>query len=273
MTTNPDAMKDVFESSKHELFFILGPCVMESRDMSLHVARSLAGMAQSLGVNIVFKSSFDKANRSSIQGFRGPGLKQGLEWLQEVKSRTGLPLISDIHTPQQADEVARVVDVIQIPALLCRQTDLILAAAATGRIVNIKKGQFMAPWDMAGVVEKAASQNSRLWITERGTTFGYNNLVVDFKSIPIMSGLGFPVILDATHSVQLPGGLKTSSGGQRRFVPALARAGVAAGAQGIFMEVHPHPDQALCDGPNSWPLDDTFALLKNLLQIRDALHA
>jgi len=266
-------MKDLFESSKKELFFILGPCVLESRDMALHVAQNLAGMARSLGVNIVFKSSFDKANRSSIKGFRGPGMEQGLEWLQEVKSLTGLPLITDIHTPHQADEAARIADVIQIPALLCRQTDLILAAAATGRIVNIKKGQFMAPWDMAEVVDKAASLSHRIWITERGTTFGYNNLVVDFKSIPIMSGLGVPVILDATHSVQLPGGHKVCSGGQREFVPALARAGVAAGAHGVFMEVHPRPDKALCDGPNSWPLDETFPLLKNLVKIQDALHA
>ncbi len=269
----PDDMKDLFETSKKELFFILGPCVLESRDMALHVAESLAGMGRSLGVCIVFKSSFDKANRSSIMGFRGPGMEQGLEWLQEIKNRTGLPLITDIHAPDQADSVARVADVIQIPALLCRQTDLVLAAVATGRIVNIKKGQFMAPWDMAGVVDKAGSRSQRVWITERGTTFGYNNLVVDFKSIPIMSGLGFPVILDTTHSVQLPGGLKTSSGGQREFVPTLARAGVAAGAHGIFMEVHPHPDKALCDGPNSWPLDETFSLLKNLLKIRSALHA
>jgi len=273
MTIMPDDMKDLFETSRKELFFILGPCVLESRDTALHVAESLAGMARSLGVSIVFKSSFDKANRSSIEGFRGPGMEQGLEWLQEIKNRTGLPLITDIHTPEQADAVARVADVIQIPALLCRQTDLVLAAAATGRIVNIKKGQFMAPWDMSGIVDKAASRTQRVWITERGTTFGYNNLVVDFKSIPIMSGLGFPVILDATHSVQLPGGLKTSSGGKREFVPTLAGAGVAAGAHGIFMEVHPHPDRALCDGPNSWPLDETFSLLKNLLKIRGAMNA
>ena len=269
----PDDIKNLFEASKKELFFILGPCVLENRDMALQVAQSLAGMAASLDVNIVFKSSFDKANRSSLDGFRGPGMEKGLEWLQEIKKRTGLPVITDIHAPQQADEAAGVADVIQIPALLCRQTDLILAAAATGKIVNIKKGQFMAPWDMAGVVDKAASRNPGIWLTERGTTFGYNNLVVDFKSIAIMSGLGFPVILDATHSVQLPGGLKTASGGQREFVPVLARAGVAAGAHGIFMEVHPRPEMALCDGPNSWPIDETFSLLQNLLKIRDALHA
>ncbi|WP_291321612.1 3-deoxy-8-phosphooctulonate synthase [Desulfonatronospira sp.] len=264
-------MNNLLQTSKKKLFFILGPCVLESRDTALHIAHSLAEMARSLGVTIIFKSSFDKANRSSLDGFRGPGLQQGLDWLQEIKDITGLPLITDIHLPHQASKVAGVADVIQIPALLCRQTDLILAAAETGVIVNIKKGQFMAPWDMARVLDKTGCKD-RIWITERGTTFGYNNLVVDFKAIPIMSGLGCPVVLDATHSVQLPGGLGTCSGGQREFVPALARAGVAAGAAGIFMEVHPDPDRALCDGPNSWPLDRTFSLLQNLLRIRKAMH-
>ena len=267
-------MEDIYTDSRNKLFFILGPCVLENRDMALTAAEQLAAMAGRLGVTVVFKSSFDKANRTAKDGFRGPGMEQGLLWLQEIKRRTGLPLITDIHLPQQAQAVAEVVDVIQIPAFLCRQTDLLVAAAGTGKIVNIKKGQFMAPWDMSSVAEKVArSGNRRIWLTERGSAFGYNNLVVDFKSIPVMARLGYPVIMDATHSVQLPGGLGASSGGERQFVPVLARAGVASGCHGVFMEVHPDPQNALCDGPNSWPLAETFSLLQNLLRIRRAVYA
>ncbi len=255
------------------LFFILGPCVLENREITLRTAWRLAEIKSQLGMEIVFKSSFDKANRSSVQGFRGPGMETGLEWLREVKQETGLPLITDIHVPEQADPTSEVVDIIQIPALLCRQTDLILAASRTGRIINIKKGQFMAPMDMASAADKVLSTgNKQVWLTERGTAFGYNNLVVDFRSLAIMSSLGHPVILDATHSVQIPGGLGSASGGQRDFVPVLARAGSAAGCNGIFMEVHPDPDHALCDGPNSWPLAKIPDLLETLAKIHRATH-
>lgn len=262
-------MNDLFIKSGNELFFILGPCVLEELDQALKTAEWIAEIGKDLKVEIIFKSSFDKANRTSAESFRGPGIDLGLEWLQKIKNSTGLPIITDIHSPDQAGLVAEVADVIQIPAFLCRQTDILLAAAATGKIINVKKGQFLAPWDMNQVVSKICSLgNRRIWLTERGSCFGYNNLVVDFRSLPVMRDLGFPVIFDATHSVQLPGGKGASSGGQREFVPVLARASVAAGADGVFMEVHPEPDQALCDGPNSWPLDKLRSLLKNLLDIR-----
>lgn len=246
-------------------FVLAGPCVLESLDLAMDVASELADIAQDLNLPLIFKSSFDKANRTAGGSFRGPGLELGLSWLAQIKSRTGLPVVTDIHEPAQAALVAQVADVLQIPAFLCRQTDLLLAAARTGRIVNIKKGQFMAPWDMHGPVEKIrAAGFDKIWLTERGTTFGYNNLVVDFRSLAIMQDLGCPVIFDATHSVQLPGGQGQSSGGQRQFVPHLARAAAACGCQGVFLEVHPDPDRALCDGPNSWPLDKTRALLTEL---------
>ena len=260
---------DLFSKSRQELFFILGPCVLEGLEPALEIAAQIASMGRDLGITIVFKSSFDKANRTSVQSFRGPGLDQGLEWLAVIKEKTGLPLITDIHTPDQAGPVAGVADVIQIPAFLCRQTDILLAAAATGRIVNIKKGQFLAPWDMSQAVSKVSSLgNTMIWLTERGSSFGYNNLVVDFRSLPVMGTMGYPVIFDATHSVQIPGGRGACSGGQRELVPVLARASVAAGAQGIFMEVHQNPDAALCDGPNSWPLNRLRPLLENLLEIK-----
>ena len=276
------------DTTRNSLFFIAGPCVLESLELAMEVALSLARIAQKLGVTIVFKSSFDKANRTSIKSFRGPGLATGLKWLEKIKVETGLPILTDIHTPDQAEPVAEVADVIQIPAFLCRQTDLLVAAARTGKIVNVKKGQFVAPWDMGQVVEKikqsgataaaaadaasAAGANDKIWLTERGAGFGYNNLVVDFRSLPIMQSLGFPVVFDATHSVQLPGGKGSCSGGQREFVPVLARAAVAAGCNGVFMEVHPDPDHALCDGPNSWPLDGTLSLFKDLLRLWRVVH-
>ena len=264
-------MSDLFIRSNKELFFILGPCVLEGLDPALKTAEKIAQLAEQLKATIIFKSSFDKANRTSVESFRGPGIDKGLEWLQKIKYSTGLPVVTDIHSPDQAGLVAGVADVIQIPAFLCRQTDILLAAAATGKIINVKKGQFLAPWDMDQVVSKIISRgNHRIWLTERGSSFGYNNLVVDFRSLPVMKNFGCPVIFDATHSVQIPGGKGTSSGGQREFVPVLARASVAAGTNGVFMEVHPAPDQALCDGPNSWPLDKLRPLLKNLLDIRCA---
>ncbi|MDY7000494.1 MAG: 3-deoxy-8-phosphooctulonate synthase [Thermodesulfobacteriota bacterium] len=259
---------ELFAKSRTGPFLIAGPCVLEGLDLALEVALRLADMARKLSLPVVFKSSFDKANRTSLSSFRGPGLREGLSWLAEVKEDTGLPVLTDIHEPGQAEEVAEVADVLQIPAFLCRQTDLLLAAGETGRIVNVKKGQFLAPWDMKPALDKLAyTGNEKIWITERGTGFGYNNLVVDFRSFPIMAGFGYPVIFDATHSVQLPGGKGSASGGQREFVPCLARAAVAAGASGVFMEVHPDPDKALCDGPNMWPLNELEPLLRDLLKL------
>jgi len=261
-------MTRLYEHSLNAPFFIAGPCALESREMAMETAEELAAVARKLDVPLVFKSSFDKANRTSLTSFRGPGLDRGLQWLADVRERTGLPLITDIHLPEQAAPVAEVVDVIQIPAFLCRQTDLLVAAAETGRIVNVKKGQFLAPWDMRRPVEKLrAAGGGKIWLTERGAGFGYNNLVVDFRSLGIMAETGCPVVFDATHSVQIPGGQGSASGGQREFVPTLARAAVAAGCSGVFMEVHPDPDKALCDGPNSWPLAKAEAMFSDLLKI------
>ncbi|NCC23954.1 MAG: 3-deoxy-8-phosphooctulonate synthase [Deltaproteobacteria bacterium] len=261
-------MEDLYTRSRRDLFFIMGPCALESRELALTVAESLSNLASKFGVTVVFKSSFDKANRTSINSFRGPGMALGLSWLAEVRERFGLPILTDIHLPEQAVPVGEVVDVIQIPAFLCRQTDILAAAAGTGKIVNVKKGQFLAPWDMKAVVGKLAGHGcSRIWCTERGSSFGYNNLVVDYRSLPVLAGLGHPVVFDATHSVQLPGGLGHASGGQRELVPVLARAAVAAGVHGVFMEVHPAPDQALCDGANSWPLGRVGELIRLLMDI------
>ena len=233
------------------LVMIAGPCVIESADAALEIARALKEMARELSLPLIFKASYDKANRTSVTSFRGPGLKAGLEILGRVKAETGLPVLSDVHQVAEVEPAAQVLDVLQIPAFLCRQTDLVVAAAKTGKVVNIKKGQFLAPWDLGPVVEKARSTgNEKIILTERGASFGYNNLVVDFRSLPIMRGLGCQVVLDVTHSVQLPGGQGSCSGGQREFIPHLARAGVAVGVDGLFMEVHPDPDQAKCDGPN-----------------------
>jgi len=249
---------------------IAGPCVIEDAELTLDIARTLKRYAQELALPLIFKASYDKANRTSLESFRGPGLGAGLEILARVKEEVGLPVLSDVHRISEVTPAAAVLDVLQIPAFLCRQTDLVVAAAAAGKPLNLKTGQFMAPWDMGPVVEKARSTgNSQIILTERGGSFGYNNLVVDFRGIAIMQSLGCPVILDVTHSVQLPGGQGTCSGGQREFVPLLARAGVAAGADGIFLEVHPEPERARCDGPNSLPLEDVLPLWRTL----KALHA
>lgn len=265
---------ELYARSQSEPFLIAGPCVLESLELALEIGRNLAVLAQQEQISVVFKSSFDKANRSSLDSFRGPGITKGLEWLATVKKETGLPVITDIHEPSQAAVVAEVADVLQIPAFLCRQTDLLRAAGETGRVVNIKKGQFVAPWDMRPAVAKVRSTgNTMIWLTERGSSFGYNNLVVDYRSFPLLAELGHPVIFDATHSVQLPGGKGHASDGQREFVPVLARAAVAAGCQGLFLEVHPRPEQALCDGPNSWPMDNLPALLHGLLRIWRPSHA
>jgi 2-dehydro-3-deoxyphosphooctonate aldolase (KDO 8-P synthase) len=248
-----------------ELVMIAGPCVIEDAGLTLAIARTLKEYAAELSLPLIFKASYDKANRTSLASFRGPGLKKGLDILARVKEEVGLPVLSDVHQVSEVAPAAEVLDVLQIPAFLCRQTDLIVAAAVTDKPVNIKKGQFMAPWDMTSVVEKARSTgNTRIFLTERGASFGYNNLVVDMRSLAIMRGLGCPVVLDATHSVQLPGGEGSCSGGQREFVPLLARAGVAAGVDGIFLEVHPEPAQARCDGPNSLPLSEVLPLWRTL---------
>ncbi|NDV19207.1 3-deoxy-8-phosphooctulonate synthase [Pseudodesulfovibrio sp. JC047] len=258
-------MVNLYQTSRSGPFILAGPCAIESREIVLRTAGTLAELAAKLDLPLVFKSSFDKANRTSVTSFRGPGMEKGLEILAEVKKITGLPVVTDIHHPEQAAPVAEVADVIQIPAFLCRQTDLLVAAAKTGRVINIKKGQFLAPWDMKNAVEKVrASGNEQVWLTERGSTYGYNNLVVDMRSIPQMQSFGVPVVMDATHSVQLPGGLGGMSGGQREYVAILASAAVSAGANGVFMEVHPDPDNALCDGPNSLHLSTVEKLLVRL---------
>ncbi len=237
------------------LAVIAGPCVIENEDFTLRVAEALASIFHEAGVPLIFKASFDKANRTSIASFRGPGMEKGLAILARVKQETGLPVLTDIHLPEQAAPVAEVVDVLQIPAFLCRQTDLIVAAAATGKPLHIKKAQFLAPWDMKHVMEKAEAAGAKeILLCERGTSFGYNNLVVDMRGLAIMRKLGAPVVFDATHSVQQPGGLGGRSGGDRRMAPVLARAAVAVGVAALFMEVHPEPDKALSDGPNSLPL-------------------
>lgn len=259
------AAQELYDRLQSGPFVIAGPCVLEDLTLGLECAHALREAAATTGLFAIFKSSYDKANRTSITSFRGPGLPQGISWLARIREETGLPVITDIHEPDQAEEVGRVADILQIPAFLCRQTSLLLAAGKTGRVVNIKKGQFLAPWDLGPTVDKVKSTgNNKIMLTERGASFGYNNLVVDMRSFPVMRSFGVPVIMDATHSVQLPGGLGGCSGGERRHVPALARAAVAAGADGVFLECHPDPDKALCDGPNSWPLQKLEALLENL---------
>lgn len=258
---------------KGPFFLIAGPCVIENEDVTLKVAHFLKDTAESLGMPVIFKASYDKANRTSLSSYRGPGMDKGLEILRKVKEQTGLPVLSDVHGPEETAKASEVLDVLQIPAFLCRQTDLLLAAARTGLPMNVKKGQFLSPLDMRGAVEKVVSTgNRRLLLTERGSSFGYNNLVVDMRSIPLMKTLGFPVVFDATHSVQLPGGEGTRSGGQREFVESLSRAAVAAGANGVFMEVHPDPDAALCDGPNSLPLEQVRPILTLLMDIHRLVH-
>jgi 2-dehydro-3-deoxyphosphooctonate aldolase (KDO 8-P synthase) len=260
-----------FEIGGEKLTILAGPCVIESYDILATTAEGLKEIAQKLDINLVFKSSFDKANRSSINSFRGPGIEKGLETLARIKKEFDLPIVTDIHTPDQAQIAAEVVDILQIPAFLCRQTDLLVAAAKTGKIVNIKKGQFLAPEQMKPLAKKVEdSGNSNILLTDRGVTFGYNNLVTDFRAIPIMQETGYPVIFDATHSVQLPGAGNECSGGDRRFVPVLAKAAMAAGANGLFFEVHPDPDNGLCDGPNMIALKDAenlFKVCKNIFEV------
>jgi 2-dehydro-3-deoxyphosphooctonate aldolase (KDO 8-P synthase) len=254
------------------LLWIAGPCVIESRDFTLSVAEKLAALAHRLRIQLVFKASFDKANRSSGKSFRGLGLEEGLKILAEVKRQTGLPVTTDVHETAQVAATGQVVDLLQVPAFLARQTDLILAAGRTGRAVNVKKGQYMAPWDMKNVVAKMDEVgNPRLLLTERGTTFGYGNLVNDMRAIPWMQDLGRPVVFDATHSVQTPGSQGDRTGGDRRMVPYLARAAVAAGCDGVFVETHPNPDTAPSDGPNMIPLDEFPALVSQCNRIREAL--
>lgn len=253
------------------LLVIAGPCVMESDDVTALAARRMKEICEALGLPFVFKSSYDKANRTSASSFRGPGLERGLRTLADIRSSLGVPVTSDVHSVSEVGPASGVLDLIQIPALLSRQTDLIAAAARTGRPVNVKKGQFLAPWDVRNVIEKCRSEGNRdVMVSERGTTFGYNNLVVDMRAIPIMRSLGVPVVFDVTHSLQLPGGKGVASGGQREFAGPLMRAAVAAGADGIFMEVHPEPDKALCDGPNMIPLDEVEEMLSTAKRVYEA---
>lgn len=253
-------------------FLIAGPCVIEDYDTCMAIGSHLKKVTEKLGIPYIFKASFDKANRTSIDSFRGPGFEEGLAILERLKNDLGLPVISDIHLPAQAAPAAQVLDILQIPAFLCRQTDLITAACNTGKPVNIKKGQFLSPHDCRNIIGKAkATGNPHLAITERGSAFGYNNLVVDFRGVEILRQMDVPVIFDATHSVQLPGGGNKASAGERQFVPVLSRAAVAAGVHGLFMETHPDPDKALCDGPNSMPLDRMEALLSQLSAIKEAI--
>lgn len=263
-----------FEIGGDKLTIMAGPCAIESQDILNRTAEKLKEITEKLGINYIFKSSFDKANRSSITSFRGPGLEKGLEMLAKVKSEFDLPIVTDIHNPNQAAVVAEVADVLQIPAFLCRQTDLLVAAAKTGKIVNIKKGQFLAPEQMLPLIKKVEdSGNSNILVTDRGTSFGYNNLVVDFRGIQIMQQFNYPVVFDATHSVQLPGANGTSSGGDRRFVPLLAKSAMAAGANALFFEVHPDPDCAKCDGPNMIPLDKAETLFRHCKEIFELIRS
>ena len=264
---------DISVGDGQPFILIAGPCVIENAETTLSIASCLKNLTQDLDIPFLFKSSYDKANRTSIDSFRGPGISKGLNILKEIKDQLHIKILSDVHRISEIDQAVQVLDVIQVPALLCRQTDFLLEIARTGKPVNIKKGQFMAPWDMTNVVEKVTSAgNQQILLTERGTMFGYNNLTVDFRGIKIMQDIGFPVIFDITHSVQLPGGSGTSSGGQREFAPLLAKAGIAAGVNGIFMEVHFDPANALCDGPNSLRLETLSELLVQLKAIYRAAN-
>ena len=271
---NPVQIGDIEVGPGAPLLIIAGPCVIEDFETTYHIAAQLKALTQKLQLPFLFKASFDKANRTSIHSFRGPGIKEGLSILARIKSELGVPIISDVHAIDQIEPAAQVLDVLQVPAFLCRQTDFILAAGRSGKIVNVKKGQFLAPWDVMHIIQKIHSTGNRgVFLTERGTMFGYNNLVADMRAIRIMQAGGTPVVFDATHSVQLPGGSGQSSGGQREYAPVLARAAVAAGADGIFLEVHPRPDEALCDGPNSLPLDSLEPLLVKLQAIHHILNS
>jgi len=255
------------------LLLIAGPCVLESAELAREVAGTMREICERLQLNYIFKASFDKANRTSLSSFRGPGMEEGLAIMDRIRKELQVPVISDVHESAQVPDAAAVLDVIQIPAFLCRQTDLLMAVARTGKPINLKKGQFVSPWDMENAVSKIRqSGSSPVMLVERGSCFGYNNLVVDMRSFPVMHGFHCPVIYDATHSVQLPGGAGTSSGGQREFIAPLSRAAIAAGIDGLFMEVHPDPDKALCDGPNSIALDQIEQMLEELVRIRSAVN-
>jgi 2-dehydro-3-deoxyphosphooctonate aldolase (KDO 8-P synthase) len=252
----------------HPFFLIAGPCVIESRSHCLDMAGRMREITARLEIPFIFKASYDKANRTSVRSFRGPGIDEGLEILETVRRQIGVPVLSDVHSAEEAERAGRVLDVIQVPAFLCRQTDLLLAAAGTGKIVNVKKGQFLAPWDARNILEKIESAGNRqILLTERGTSFGYNNLVVDFKALPVLREFGFPVVFDATHSVQLPGGAGTESSGQAEFIEPLARAAVAVGVDGLFCEVHQNPEAALSDGANALRLDRLESMLNQLKEI------
>lgn len=266
-------LKNFFIGDKQRLVLISGPCVIESEEHTLHCAWALKKMTASLGMPLIFKASYDKANRSSYNSFRGPGIEEGLRILELVRSECDLPITTDIHSPEEARAAGEVCDILQIPAFLCRQTDLVTAAADTGRIVNVKKGQFLAPWDMKNVVDKIEAQgNKQIILTDRGTTFGYNNLVSDMRGIPIMQSLGYPVCFDASHSVQLPGGQGTSSGGQREFIPTLAKAAVASGCDMLFIESHPDPKSAKSDKDSVMPYDSLEKLLKEVSALNDLVR-
>lgn len=267
-------IKNIKIGDKNPLTLIAGPCVIESETLCLQTAKRIKEITQKLGIPFIFKSSFDKANRLSIESYRGPGIKKGLEVLQKVKEQLKVPVLSDIHCQKEITQAKEVLDIIQIPAFLCRQTDIVVAAAKTGRVINIKKGQFLAPWDILPIIKKVESAgNKQILITERGVSFGYNNLVTDFRALEIMRGFGYPVIYDVTHSVQLPGGQGESSGGQREFATGLSRAAVAFGCEGLFLEVHPQPDKALCDGPNMVDLRQLEQILREVKKIETALRA
>ncbi len=268
---NPVAIKNVRIGKEAPLALIAGPCVLETEAEAMEIARTLKDITGRLGIGFIFKGSYDKANRTSIDSYRGPGVNEGLAMLERIRSRLDIPVTSDVHQPAEVEAAASVLDLLQVPAFLCRQTDLVVRLAETGRPLNIKKGQFLAPWDMANVVKKVSSTgNRRILLTERGTCFGYNNLVVDMRSFPIMQQTGCPVVFDATHSVQLPGGAGARSSGQRQFAGLLAGSAMAAGADALFLETHPDPDRALCDGPNSVSLSEIEALLRRITAIRSA---
>lgn len=265
-------VRNIKFGAKNPLVLIAGPCVIESEKLTLDTAKDIKDISAKIGIPFIFKSSFDKANRLSLNSFRGPGIKKGLEVLKKVKQKLNVPVLSDIHCQRDIPEAVKVLDIIQIPAFLCRQTDIVVAVAKTGRVINIKKGQFLAPWDILPIIKKIESAGNRgILITERGVSFGYNNLVSDLRSLDVMRKFGYPVIYDATHSVQLPGGKGASSGGQREFVAGLSRAAAAFGCDGLFLEVHPDPDKAPCDGPNMISLKELEKLLKEIRKIEAAL--
>ncbi len=267
----PDG-KPITVGGDRPLLLIGGPCALESEELARRVAGTMQEICSRLKLSYVFKASYDKANRTSLDSFRGPGIDEGLAILSRIKEELKVPIVSDIHDPSQAADAAEVLDILQIPAFLCRQTDLLSAASATGKPINLKKGQFVSPWDMANAVNKIrGAGNSSVMLVERGASFGYNNLVVDMRSFSVMQSFDCPVIFDATHSVQLPGGAGGSSGGQREFIAPLTRAAVAAGIDGLFMEIHPQPEKALCDGPNSMPLDKMEKFLQQVIRIREAV--